>query len=686
MDLKSENNSTFLSKLKKGIQSFVKLSVCLYLILLSLRIFEIIENNLSHTLSGSILKIAAFAFVYDLLFWCKLSGWLLLVYLPLHFISGRLARIVFITAIVIFFICNALLIQYFNSALVPLGADLYGYTLKDIELTVGTGGSLSKVLLVVFAAFTIGLSVALVRLYRGMQVNTTTSIIIVLCFLITTVFNPLKLMSGPRLATEYLNDLTLNKANFFIDESLDHFFPLPTEVDIYAENYLGLYEDQNDSLATFSYVDGNTYPFLHVENTPDVLSPFFNVGMKKPNIVVVMVEGLGRAYSNAGAEFGSFTPFLDSLSKHSLYWDNFLSQGGRTFAILPALLASLPFGDKGFLALGNDMPAHLSLMNVLKYNGYNTGFYYGGHADFDNMNIFFKRNSTDAIYDENTFTKDYEKMPLSPNGYTWGFGDKELFRHYFQVLNSLDTAKPYLSVLLTISSHFPFLINEQQAYLQKFRDRMDYLNLEGEAKAERSKDANAFASILYADDALKSLIAAYEKRPEFNNTIFVITGDHRIPELAMSTKIDRFHVPFIIYSPLLKRSARFSSISTHADVTPSLLSFLTTGYRMQSPSLTSWVGTGLDTSKTFRNKHAYALKQSKHEEIDFVMDNYQLHNSTLFLIGSNMDVSIDNDDKKADLLSAAFNAYKQRNSRFIGGAKLLPDSIIKRFNETAKGE
>ena len=60
--------------------------------------------------------------------------------------------------------------------------------------------------------------------------------------------------------------------------------------------------------------------------------------------------------------------------------------------------------------------------------------------------------------------------------------------------------------------------------------------------------------MLYADASLKRLFERYRKRTDYDNTIFVITGDHRIPEIPLSTKIDRYHVPLIIYSPLLQKT------------------------------------------------------------------------------------------------------------------------------------
>ena len=679
MDLRIVNNNKAIKKLAEGIAIFTKLSVCIFLIIFLLRFFELVQHYLNYSITNNIYKISGYGFFYDVLFWCKLSGWLMFFFIPVYFISRRVAITSIMLVAIIFFLLNTILIQYFKTALVPLGADVYGYSVSDIQLTVGTGGGVKAPVIVSFVGLTVFLIVSLIIIMKKVHVRPFAYLILAPVFVMVMAFNLLPKVARPALGSEYMNDLTLNKANFFVDESYSHFFPVVNEVDIYAEDYLGAPETNNDSLYTLQYVDEGNYPFLHTDQTPDVLSGFINKTDKLPNIVIILVEGLGRAFTNESAELGSFTPFLDSLSRHSLYWENFLSAGGRTFAVLPAFLGSLPFGENGFLALGDQMPQHLSLLTLLKYNGYRSAFYYGGNADFDNMNIFFKKNNANAVYDESTFSNQYVKMPLSQNGYTWGFGDKELYRHYFEINNSVLSTQPYLSVILTVSSHFPFLINEQEKYLQSVRDRLEYLNFDDNEKASHLIDANAYASIMFTDDALKAFFDGYSKRDDFDNTIFLITGDHRIPEIPMSTKLDRFHVPFMIYSPLLKRSAKFSSISTHFDVTPTILAFLKSNYNLQLPTYVSWLGTGIDTAKPLLNKHAYALKQSKSEEIDFVMQNYQLHNTTLFRIGANLNIAPEENVQASSLLTTTFNTYKQRNSKFINGAKLVPDSIYNKY-------
>lgn len=184
---------------------------------------------------------------------------------------------------------------------------------------------------------------------------------------------------------------------------------------------------------------------------------------------------------------------------------------------------------------------------------------------------------------------------------------------------------------------------------------------------------------MYTDEALRFFFEMYAKLPAYSNTLFIITGDHRLPEIPMSTKIDRFHVPLIIFSPMLKRAAHIQSISSHLDITPSLLAFLKKNYPIDAPSTASWVGSGLDTDPSFRNIHKYPLKHTINNLIDYVSGMYFINQDRLFSIGKNMDLEPIQDEGKRNELIAEFNQYKSMNDRFTRELKLIPDSLYERY-------
>src|SRR6185312_3601005 len=351
-----------------------------------------------------------------------------------------------------------------------------------------------------------------------------------------------------------------------------------------------------------------------------------------------------------------FTPFLDSLGAHSLYWSNFVSTGGRTFAVLPSMLGSLPFAEKGFLEQGDAMPDHITLASILEKNGYSTNFYYGGDEHFDNMDVFMKRNGV-TIHDIKSFDNSYLLLPSEGSNPSWGYEDRELFRHYLATLP--DDNKPRLDILLTVANHSPFLIHNQNYYLNLFEAKLNTMQFTSDhPRDDYEQYKMKYSCIMYTDNSIRYFINEYSKKPSFKNTIFIITGDHRMPEIPIATLIDRFHVPLIIYSPMLKKGVRFKGVSAQFDVTPTLLSYLAKNYGLKTPSVVSWVGDLLDTYPDFRCIKSYPLMRNKNELLDYLDGEYFMAENQLFKLSNNMGIDAIDDPTKASLIKAKFDLYK----------------------------
>jgi uncharacterized sulfatase len=645
--------------------------------MLLIGVYEICLNHKLQNANISLFTVVTTTLINYVFYCLKVYLFLLIPFLLIYFFSKKAAHFAYAFFAIFLLLMQLGLVLYFNKTMVPLGSDLYAYSLSDIRQTIGASGSI-HLSTFVFALLLIAVFVFIFIYFpKKLKVGKylTATILALSIIIITTGFT---LSDTGELNTEYARTAVINKSGFFIKKSYQYFFPKPVENDIYSDTYSGDFDDNSaTSFKDFVYTDDSKFPFLHKDETPDVLSPFFNKADHLPNIVIILVEGLGRAFTNEGAVLGNFTPYLDSLSKQSLYWKNFLSSGGRSFAVLPSVLGSLPFAKNGFNELGDQMPAHLSLISLARYNGYKTAFFYGGDSRFDNMNLYMKKDDVNSIYDEFTFPSGYTKLP-SENGFTWGYGDNELFRRYLELLPQQDN-QPELNVMFTVATHSPFLLNNQEKYNALFEEKMNELGFSTEKKAAYEQYKAQYASILFLDESIKNFIEKYKQRSEFKNTIFIITGDHRMPEIPMISKMDRYYVPLIIYSPLLKRTATFSSISSHFDITPSLLAFLNNSYSFKKPAVASWIGSGLDTTVAFRNIHQYPLMQTKNEVIDFVQGTSHLNGQNTFSISENMDEEPMNDKIKTEQLQHAFDLFKSRNQKFIDGAQLIPDSIYQKY-------
>ena len=204
---------------------------------------------------------------------------------------------------------------------------------------------------------------------------------------------------------------------------------------------------------------------------------------------------------------------------------------------------------------------------------------------------------------------------------------------------------------------------------------MEELELSEKTKNFNRNYQQQFSTVLYFDDALRYFFYEFSKLPSFNNTIFVITGDHRMPEIPISTQLDRFHVPLVIYSPMLKKAAKFSSVVTHFDITPSLLALLDADSIISRPKAAAWIGHGLDDEEDFRVANAYPLMRNKNEILDFIDGERMLANKVIYQVYENMNIeTVDEPDREKEL-EAKLNNFLLKNNHAIKNNKLIPDSL-----------
>ncbi|HPF52521.1 MAG TPA: sulfatase-like hydrolase/transferase [Draconibacterium sp.] len=657
--------------LVRTLRRFISLSFILALMILLVRVYEIIITaNYYNYPPGSFFSLLI-GFKYDIILYLRVSAVLMIPYLLLGLFSQKVARNFFIVVSVLLVFGDMLLLKYFSTAGVPLGADLFAYSIEEINQTVQSSGEMNVWPFIFMALFLAYMVRVFVR-HVYFKLKPWMLFVISLAMLISLI--PLKIFN-PQPAN-YTNEFELfaatNKLNFF-GESV---FKKYVSGENLANQTYTFKAVTSTGDGSFTYIS-EEYPFLHNETTPNILGDYFKLSEDKPNIVLIIVESLGRAYSGEGAYLGSFTPFLDSLMDKSLYWENNLSTSGRTFEVLPSTLASVPFGERGFTELGEEMPDHISLISLLKTGAaYTSSFTYGGEAHFDNMDIFMKRQGIDKIIDNEKYGEGYERMPASASGFSWGFGDKEIFSRYIDEIKT-DTTTPRIDVILTLSMHSPFVISNQDHYISKFNERIKELNLSDKTEAFDRSYEKQLSTVLYFDDALKYFFHEMEKLPSFANTIFLITGDHRMPEIPISTQLDRFHVPLVIYSPMLKKSQKFSSIVTHFDITPSLVALLDADSVISRPKVAAWIGHGLDDETDFRNKNAYPFMRNKNEILDFIDKDKMLANNVLYQVYENMDIEPVKSQTGDPDLKAELDNFLLKNYYVCTNNKLIPDSLLR---------
>jgi len=648
---------------------FFQFTLSVIFLFIIVRVGEYFFISHLHNLPENSVQLAASGVLYDLIFILRIYGYAVIPFFLISYFKPKIAEILFISISLLLLLGNLLLVFYYSKSLVPLGTDLFGYSPEEIMHTVRASGGFNlfliiPVLVVLFAVLLI--------FHLSKKIPLPKSLAYILLALLAGAF--FSYASFIPKNEEYRTDLefytVINKLQFFSEKVIPYLLN-EEDVELAGDYFIDSGDDQQNK---FTYVDKN-FPFLRIDSSQNVLGNFFQTTNDLPNFVFIITESLGRSYSGEGAIDGSFTPFLDSLAGQSLYWKNFLSTSGRTFAVFSSLFGSLPFAEKGFLELGEKMPPHFSLISFLKQLGYTATFSYGGDTHFDNMDIFFKRQHVDFILDEKTFGGGYNKMPAKANGFSWGYGDKELFKRGFEMIDQQNKS-PRIDVFMTLSMHDPFLVEGQDYYRNKVRAKLQTMSLSPQQLEEYEKYIEMYATVMYTDDAFKYFFEEFRKRPEFKNTIFIITGDHRMPEIPIKTKLDRFHVPFMIYSPLLKRTATFSSVSTHFDVLPTLMSFLHGNYKIETPKYVTWLGSGIDTVQNFRSLHSAPLMRNKNELLDYLNQTYFLADDEVFEVSDNLIIRKINDDEVKGRLQNYFDEFKLKNNTMLQTGTLLPDSVL----------
>ena len=430
------------------------------------------------------------------------------------------------------------------------------------------------------------------------------------------------------------------------------------------KDYLALYPNR-----TISDLD---YPMERpASEIPDVLSPYFEKTEKPPNIVIVIVESLGSYFMGEKGKNVNFTPFLDSLANVGLYWKNCLSTTPRTFGVVPSVIGSVPHGIKGFQF--GIMPKHHSLFSILKNDDYSTNFFHGGDPSFDSMLDFLTIQEPDHIDNFIPQLRSYQK---DKQANYWALYDHVLFDENFKYLEKIPLSKPKANVYLTLTTHDAFNIRDKklnERYKTKAERIFSKLDLNRKNYFLPIKDI--ITGFIYIDDCMRDFIHNYSKRPDFENTIFVITGDHSYG--IHKNNLAHYSVPLIIWSPLLKTHQNFPNTVSHLAITPSVVSFLQNNYDLNVPEKLSWCSDGLDTSSVFNPSEKVLFLSYERKVNAMVYDQYffedktEWYNQRLHKIDENLDLEQIYDSTLIADIHSKFNVLKYINDYVYHNDKLI---------------
>ncbi|MGE5424157.1 MAG: LTA synthase family protein, partial [Syntrophothermus sp.] len=581
------------------------------------------------------------------------------------------AGLVFLLIVYIFYgIIELMLFNYYILALVPLDHVVYAYTFRELIMIAGTSGELNLMGLwpaLVFLAVTFVLFYLLRKIYYKKSQLQTIAFFALVAGILT---GDLLFIRKP--GRDAQSFVTINKTSFFLTDCIKYWgFGNNSSPDEKHILEVALkYQEEHDE---FDFL-GPQYPFLHEDDTPDVLSPYLNLNPEKPNFVFVIVESLSSCFMGQDAFCGSFTPFLDSLAGKSLYWPGCLSTCERTFNALPAVFGSLPPGNPNSVIESGNFPRHLSSIRILKEEGYFTSFFYGGNSNFDHMKTFLDNQGMDYYVNfyGNTFPGLIDGKP-----YVWGHPDHEVFARSLEVMDSVKR-NPRLDIYLTLATHTPFIPPDLAYYKQKALQRIRSNGPRQMPAKLVNENLQIFATVLYADHSLQQFFEAWKKKPAYRNTIFIITGDHGMSELNMRqySELEKYHVPLIIYSPMLKEPRKMESLTSHLDITPSILALMENQYGFVNRYYYAWMGTGLDTVKNFRSTRRMGFMRGNRDINEYLNNDFYLDQENLYQVGKGLKLIPIRDSIIANRLKNNLVHFRELNYYITRKNLLIPQSVF----------
>ena len=272
---------------------------------------------------------------------------------------------------------------------------------------------------------------------------------------------------------------------------------------------------------------------------------FFQVlNTKRPNILIILMEGFGGAFVEPLGGLPDVTPHFNRLSKEGIFFTNCYANSFRTdrgtvctfsgYLGLPtASVMKIP-------AKSRTLPA---IAEGLSKAGYKTDFLYGGDINFTNMKSYLLSTG----YQRLTANTDFSLAEQTSNA--WGVNDDITFEYLYNQLRNRKEEGPWHTAFLTLSSHEPF--------------EVPYHRLE-------DKIPNAFA---YTDECLGKFIDRLKQTPAWKDLLVICLPDHGFyyPREGSNAMPRFYHIPLLWLGGAVKQPMQVDKIMNQTDLAATLL-------------------------------------------------------------------------------------------------------------------
>jgi len=305
------------------------------------------------------------------------------------------------------------------------------------------------------------------------------------------------------------------------------------------------------------------------------------------NVVILICESLAEEYYgfyNKALEdstYQGYTPFLDELCARSFTFTRNYANGRKSIDGMPSCLSSIPMFVEPFFLTPASLNTIGGIAASLDTEGYRTAFFHGAENGSMGFEAFSRTSGFKEYYGRTEYNADPDFGGDNDFDGMWAIWDEPFLQFFCKTISRFD--EPFMTALFTASSHHPFKVPEQ--YTDTFPD-------EGGVVMHKC--------IRYLDHSLRRFFAEAARQPWYNNTLFVITGDHTnlSSHDAYQTDLGLYRVPVIFFDPSgeVFPAQQRNAIAQQIDIMPTVLSAL--GYEqpyvafgcdlLQTPDSATW--------------------------------------------------------------------------------------------------
>ncbi len=274
------------------------------------------------------------------------------------------------------------------------------------------------------------------------------------------------------------------------------------------------------------------------------------------NVVVILMESFAGRYVGALGSRDGITPNFDRLAGEGLLFERFFANGTHTHQGMFASMACFPNlpGFEYLMQSPEGSHRFSGLPQLLGGRAFNDVYVYNGDFAWDNQAGFFGNQGMTRFIGRSDYVDPVVADP------TWGVSDQDMFDRAVQELDGLATGEPFYALLQTLSNHTPYALP----------DPLPVPPVSGHG----ALDAHLTA-MHYSDWALGRFFEQARRQPWYQDTLFVVVGDHGFgaPEQLTEMDLFRFHVPLLLIAPGITErfGARRAVVGTQVDVVPTIM-------------------------------------------------------------------------------------------------------------------